>query len=628
MALLEEQFTETLDAGAPDITYQGNEGKEQKIARQLWDQLPNQVRMQFGSFEQFFQSGAWKQVLAKLQEAQQQTPERIQETETIEEQPQQGLAGLMPAQMSDGGRLMASAPSIEDSRNEMALQLFGKPLHQLTPDELEMMEEYNKEKMAYGGIAGLDGRRAYGWGSKFKKAFKKVTKPFKKIAKSPLGKAALMYAGTAGLGNLAGGLGGAQKWGSLKWLKPTNVMGNLFGSITSGGGTDVLTKQGLFNKLNLTKTPGSMMPTALGWGTAASLAPFAMAATGNWDTGEEDLSKFAEGDWDFDYKGMIRDIQAAQATGLESEVAKVMAKYNLSRGDMPGSKYIGTAAEGGRIGYDNGGDVGEWYEYHAERLFGKPYHELTETELIMFKEEMGKAQGGRIGYQDGGWAAREKQELISKLVNLGLPLPQAMKMADMIIENTSPEELRRALEGTRQQGLTPEESVKFQETIETPREDISVTDRAREYLPDIPQHIPLKGNINPALMGRMQQPEMGRMQQPEISEMVREQLRTPELRETIEEIKDYLPKWGGDAEQVPGMNEGGLMSLGGNEMDLRGGGFVPIGAKEKADDVPARLSKNEFVFTADAVRAAGGGDVDKGADKMYNTMKQLESRVG
>jgi hypothetical protein len=51
-------------------------------------------------------------------------------------------------------------------------------------------------------------------------------------------------------------------------------------------------------------------------------------------------------------------------------------------------------------------------------------------------------------------------------------------------------------------------------------------------------------------------------------------------------------------------NEGGLMSLGGNEMDLRGGGFVPLGAREKADDVPARLSKNEFVFTADAVRSS------------------------
>ena len=76
-----------------------------------------------------------------------------------------------------------------------------------------------------------------------------------------------------------------------------------------------------------------------------------------------------------------------------------------------------------------------------------------------------------------------------------------------------------------------------------------------------------------------------------------------------------------------GKADGGLMNLGGNEMDLRGGGFVPMGAKERADDVPARLSKNEFVFTADAVRAAGGGSVDKGADLMYDTMKKLEAQV-
>ena len=73
--------------------------------------------------------------------------------------------------------------------------------------------------------------------------------------------------------------------------------------------------------------------------------------------------------------------------------------------------------------------------------------------------------------------------------------------------------------------------------------------------------------------------------------------------------------------------EGGMMDMGGMEMDLRGGGFVPMGAEEKADDVPARLSKNEFVFTADAVRAAGGGSIDKGADKMYATMKALENKV-
>ena len=79
--------------------------------------------------------------------------------------------------------------------------------------------------------------------------------------------------------------------------------------------------------------------------------------------------------------------------------------------------------------------------------------------------------------------------------------------------------------------------------------------------------------------------------------------------------------------EVPKMKEGGIMNLGGKEMDLRGGGFVPIGKKERADDVPARLSKNEFVMTADAVRAAGGGSVNKGAKRMYDLMNNLEARV-
>jgi len=75
-----------------------------------------------------------------------------------------------------------------------------------------------------------------------------------------------------------------------------------------------------------------------------------------------------------------------------------------------------------------------------------------------------------------------------------------------------------------------------------------------------------------------------------------------------------------------GRQEGGLMDLGGMEKDYRDdGGFVPLGGEEKADDVPARLSKNEFVFTADAVRNAGGGDIDRGAEVMENVMKNLEA---
>ena len=97
---------------------------------------------------------------------------------------------------------------------------------------------------------------------------------------------------------------------------------------------------------------------------------------------------------------------------------------------------------------------------------------------------------------------------------------------------------------------------------------------------------------------------------------------------TLKELKKILGEDITKARKFKvGKADGGIMDLGGMEMDLRGGGFVPLGAKEKADDVPARLSKNEFVMTADAVRAAGGGSVDKGADKMYKLMKDLEAKV-
>jgi hypothetical protein len=72
----------------------------------------------------------------------------------------------------------------------------------------------------------------------------------------------------------------------------------------------------------------------------------------------------------------------------------------------------------------------------------------------------------------------------------------------------------------------------------------------------------------------------------------------------------------------PRQNQAGIM-----ELDYRAkGGFVPpVGIKEKADDIPAMLSNNEFVFTANAVRNAGGGNVNKGAERMYGLMKKLEA---
>jgi len=195
MAILEEQFTETLDAGAPDITYEGEEGREQQIAQALWDKLPPQVRMQFGSFQQFFSSGAWKKVLEMLQQQMQgregqqevQDPRLQQEGQAVQEQGMmdQGIGGLMP-----------QAPG-----------------------------------MAYGGTPGADGRQAYGIGSWFQK---KIMDPIKKNIKP-------IAAIGAGLALNKWGLPGVGKegnWGEGWMGKLKEKAGDFLGSETWKGTTD------------------------------------------------------------------------------------------------------------------------------------------------------------------------------------------------------------------------------------------------------------------------------------------------------------------------------------------------------------------------------------------------------
>jgi hypothetical protein len=93
-----------------------------------------------------------------------------------------------------------------------------------------------------------------------------------------------------------------------------------------------------------------------------------------------------------------------------------------------------------------------------------------------------------------------------------------------------------------------------------------------------------------------------------------------ELEEDLQELIMEKMAKGGSVPQTKGIPNG-------MQIDGRGGGFIPMGARERKDDVPAMLAKNEFVMTADAVRAAGGGDVNKGAQRMYDLMNSLESKV-
>ena len=137
----------------------------------------------------------------------------------------------------------------------------------------------------------------------------------------------------------------------------------------------------------------------------------------------------------------------------------------------------------------------------------------------------------------------------------------------------------------------------------------------------------------PFLMGgddEEEEPEIPFTQTPDSIANIVEQARQqdPSLRFLPQPkfVRNFYAADGGIAEvpRMP-MQEGGIMDLGGMEKDYRTGGFVELGAEERADDVPARLSKNEFVFTADAVRNAGGGDIDKGAEVMQNMMDNLEA---
>ena len=305
MALLEEQFTETLQAGAPDITYEGNEGQEQQVAQALWDKLPPQVRMQFGSFQQFFSSGAWKKVLEMLQQQMQgreqqqevQDPILQQEGQAVQDQSMggQGIGGLMP-----------QAPG-----------------------------------MAYGGTPGADGRQAYGIGSWFQK---KIMDPIKSAAKSPLGKAALGL-GTAYLGDkyLLGGAG-MTKLGSLGTsIKKAGT--DFLGSDLWKGGGDGGGLSGLLSN------PNFLIPAA-GLIGGAFAKPDEPGYTGQ-GTGLNirDVGRIAN----------ITDPQTAMAAGLrfspDVETRKFTPEQMLQTYATTGAEDFSTPAKayGGRIRAQEGG---------------------------------------------------------------------------------------------------------------------------------------------------------------------------------------------------------------------------------------------------------------------------------
>ena len=442
-------------------------------------------------------------------------------------------------------------------------------------------------------------------------------------------------------------------------------------------------------------------------------------------------------------------VQAAIDSGDQATYENLRVTENLAY--LPPWEAI-KKADGGRIGYDQGGITGmleknpEFLEdfvrinkdklYENQKLLENKevvntllqsildknqdqYPNTPEGQQKMYQDAIievretiqgfNYADGGRIGYAAGGQTSAEMLQMIEKLRAEGKTELEIQQILKQMFQNR----MSMPGQGIMSQGQSGPAS--FIDTVITEtgaggemprttdiasiREDSQImkpvsnrnaaTMGAMKRLPDwtrdatqIPQEQRLRDQPRLNQMKRfyqdMVQPQENQRPVPEISPYqaadggrigyaigdVVEEVEEVEQRpmDQMEEIEGQMagPQWWWDrvehleflgysteqASQIAmdddayfeivggraqggriGAAEGGLMSLGGNEMDLRGGGFVPIGKAEKADDVPARLSRNEFVFTADAVKGLGDGDVDRGADKMYKTMKQLESRV-
>ena len=221
---------------------------------------------------------------------------------------------------------------------------------------------------------------------------------------------------------------------------------------------------------------------------------------------------------------------------------------------------------------------------------------------------LGLRNGGRVGYKDAGIVSLTDQDsgVIYRDEN-GKPISKekAMKLFNQQAEEPTREDILQAYADSDTAIKLLEKMV---EEGKISQKDFNRMMRIEKDMTDI-------GNLD--FSNYKDKKELMQAEK----DMIRKDKKFTELDEQLSKILNRQDKAMGGIINLMG---GGMPSM---EMDYRGGGFIPVGAKERADDVPARLSKNEFVMTADAVRAAGGGSVNEGARRMYELMNNLEARA-
>ena len=398
-----------------------------------------------------------------------------------------------------------------------------------------------------GGIMGLEEpRQGYFLG----KIVKKAKRAVKKVAKSPLGKAALLYGITGGLGALGAGKG-LGSLAKLSTFAPSSVLGNLGAAFTKGS---ALSKSP-FSSLFFDPKSGafSLGRTALtGLGATAIAAPFFMGGDEEEDVVEESFT------------GPISSIEdiRGQAKRYYGDPTNSALYFMPPKSAVRSSFY---AADGGlasipRDGYRMGNVVKKAGEMIKAGM-GKVRSLFDDADInVSIRDEDVMTEGGL------------QAQAVGQDVFITPKSNKAVQVMEELIDEGY--DIAKAEDGTYAINSVDEGALDL------------ITQRLRIGSKGADEFIEGQDYFG----GPMD----------EESKMIYDALRNRKA-------------------------EGGLMDLGGMEKDYREGGFVPLGAEERADDVPARLSKNEFVFTADAVRNAGGGDIDKGAEVMQNMMDNLEA---
>ena len=313
-------------------------------------------------------------------------------------------------------------------------------------------------------------------------------------------------------------------------------------------------------------------------------------------------------------------------------------------------------AEGGRIGYEGVNSVINYNEDPEYRGWKKMYemnpdvasmHDNHNTYLNFYNAQ-GQAQGGRIGYQGGGIGSLKagapdiKYEGDMRMASdpdyMDSLNDFSMQEFNKPLHQLTPEEYQMLLDLAREKaaqggrigyaggGIWGMDTARREWDLLGPEGKAPYEDFVDFFL-NGPWGSNVERRPKIAQGGRIGYADGTRKEIPEELKAILEGLRKMKLEDMAKKYKKYDLRRKTRSAEIPTMAaEGGLMDLGGMEKDYRQeGGFVPIGGEEKADDVPARLSKNEFVFTADAVRNAGGGDIDAGAEVMENLMEHLEA---